>query len=82
MSRMTGQTYYTAMEDAMVDAAEESLRSTDKTHAQMLSDIDDISEELKHGLPDSVRIILTAQRHTLRLRLQRVEEVARRLLGK
>lgn len=74
--------YYTAMEDAMVQAAEDSFLPTDLTRDQMLTAIADIGDLLRQsGVRSDERIILHAQRHELRLRLKRAEEMAQRLLG-
>lgn len=75
--------YYTAMEEAMIDAVERSFLPTDLTRDQMLSRIDEITEFLKKsGVRSDERIILSAERKEYRLRLQRADEVAQRLLGK
>jgi hypothetical protein len=74
--------YYTAMEDAMVQAAEDSFLPTDLTRDQMLTAIDDITLLLKGSLSDGMRIGLAADRQTLKLRLRQAEEVAQRLLGR
>jgi hypothetical protein len=74
--------YYTAMEDAMVQAAEDSFLPTTLTRDQMMTAIEDISVLLMGSLPDWRRISLSADRQELRLRLRRAEEVANRLLGK
>lgn len=74
--------YYNAMEDAMVKAAEDSFLPTALTRDQMLTIIADIGDRLRQsGVRSDERIILHAQRHELRLRLQRAEQVAQRLLG-
>lgn len=73
--------YYGAMEEAMIDAAEDSLKPTDMSGSEMMRVILCIGISLKGSLPDSERIILTAQRQELRLRLLRAEQVAQRLLG-
>ena len=74
--------YYTAMEEAMIDAVERSFLPTDLTRDQMLSRIDEITEFLKKGgVRSDERIILSAQRQEFRLRLLRAEQVAARLLG-
>lgn len=73
--------YYTAMEEAMVQAAEDSLQPTDLTRDQMIAQIDVISGLLMGSLPDWRRISLTADRQELRLRLLRAEQIAQRLLG-
>lgn len=74
--------YYTAMEDAMVQAAEDSFLPTDLTRDEMFMRIEEISEFLKKsGVRTGERIGLHAERHELRLRLIRAEQVAQRLLG-
>ena len=74
--------YYTAMEEAMIVAAEDSLKPTDMTRDQMIFRIGEISEILKKSrVLDVERFLLHAERQTYRLRLQRAEQVAQRLLG-
>lgn len=74
--------YYTAMEDAMVQAAEDSFLPTDLTRDQMLTAIADIGDRLRQsGVRSDERISLHAQRREFRLRLKRAEEIAKRLLG-
>jgi hypothetical protein len=73
--------YYTAMEEAMIEAAEESLKPTNLTRDQMVSRIEEITECLKKsGVRSDERILLHAERQTYRLRLIRAEQVAQRLL--
>lgn len=74
--------YYTAMEEAMIDAAEDSRLPTELTREQMVGRIEQISEFLrKSGVRSDERIMLHAERHGLRLRLLRAEQIAQRLLG-
>lgn len=74
--------YYAAMEEAMIEAREDSFLPTKMTRDQMLTAIDDITGMLKGCLTsDNERIILSAKRQELRLRLLRAEEIAQRLLG-
>jgi len=74
--------YYTAMEEAMVQAEEDSFLPTELTRDQMMTAIDDITGILKtSGVRSDERIILHAQRQEFRLRLRRAEQVAQRLLG-
>lgn len=74
--------YYTAMEDAMVQAAEDSFLPTDLTRDQMLTAIADIGDRLRQsGVRSDERIILHAKRHEFRLRLKRAEEMVTRLSG-
>jgi hypothetical protein len=74
--------YYTAMEDAMVQAREDSFLPTNLTRDQMLTVIADIGDRLRQSrVRSDERIILHAQRHEFRLRLKRAEQVAQRLLG-
>jgi len=71
--------YYGAMEQAQKD----SFLPTDLTRDQMLTAIADIGDRLRQSrVRSDERIILHAQRHEFRLRLQRAEQVAQRLLGK
>jgi hypothetical protein len=75
--------YYGALENAMKEAREDSFLPTDLTREQMLIAIQDISYTLKSsGIGNGQRIVLAAERHTLRLRLQRADDVTTRLLGK
>ena len=75
--------YYTAMADAMIDAEKRSFLPSELGREQMIFRIEEITEFLKksRGRSDE-RIILSAQRQELRLRLQRAEQVANRLLWK
>jgi len=55
---------------------------TELTRDQMGFRIEEITEFLKKsGVRSDERIIMHAERHELRLRLRRAEEVANRLLG-
>ena len=56
--------YYTAMEDAMVQAAEDSFLPTELTRDQMGFRIEEITEFLKKsGVRSDERIIMHAERH-------------------
>ena len=75
--------YYQALEQEMRREEKEVSTPLDLTYEQMVCRIEEITEFLKKsGVRSSERIILSAERHGLRLRLKRAEDVAKRLLGK
>lgn len=73
--------YSQVLERAMRMAEQESYSPLDMTYEEILTRIQTISTTLKRVMPHSERILLSAERHGLRLRLQRAEQVAQRLLG-
>lgn len=74
--------YHQVLEQAMRMEEKESFSPIALTREEMLSRIASITETLKGSMPHSERILLAAERHGLRTRLERVKAIANKLMGK